>query len=123
MQSHHLARGCMLHLWLWDSVASYDGGGRSYPAGAGGLSEVLLFRGLRSLRLQSDDPPEPLYLAEGFSELTALTAVELRLHQEQIDDYPRPTFSTLPCPHHCGFPHLLLVSAIVSGKLGVVLRC
>ena len=73
-------------------------GGRSYPIGSGGLSEVLSLGGLRSLRLHFKEPPEPLYLAEGFSELTALTAVELRLHDEQYHVYPKLTFSTLPCP-------------------------
>ena len=33
---------------------------RSFQAGAGGFSEVLLVAGLRLLSLQLDNPPQPL---------------------------------------------------------------
>ena len=95
--------------------------GRSYPAGASGLSEVLLFGGLRSLRLQFDDLPELLFLAKGFSELTALTNVELRLDHERYDyahgriDHFHPTFCTLPYANHLRLLNLLLVSAASTG--------
>ena len=83
---------------------------------------MLLLGGLRSLRVQFHDPPELLYLAEGFSELTALTSVELRLAHERYDYAPgrniylHPTFSTLPCTHHLRLSSLVLVSAITTGS-------
>lgn len=54
---------------------------------------MLLFPGLRSLRLQLDNPPERLYLDKEFSKLTALTSLELGQSFTAI--HYKPTFSAV----------------------------
>ena len=67
----------MSDLWVYKLVFNYVGGGPRYQGGAG-FSEFLLFEGLQSLKLDLHEPPQRLYFADGFSNLTALQTVELR---------------------------------------------
>ena len=67
----------LILLCPWLLVTYCEHGGPRYQSGDDGFSEFLPFEGLRSLRLQLDNPPQQMYLAEGFSKLTALTSLEL----------------------------------------------
>ena len=54
---------------------------------------MLLFEGLKLLRLRLHNPLQRLYFAEGFSKLTGLTTVELYNHSNDACSSPWPTFS------------------------------
>ena len=69
-----------------------EGGGRRYRS-RNGFSEMLLFEGLKTLRLRLDNPPQRLYLAEGFSKLTELSTVELHMYDKDFRTSLMPTFS------------------------------
>ena len=82
---------CQAFDLIW-STYHCEGAGHSYRSG-NGFSEVLHLEGLRTLRLEFVYKTKRLYFAEGFSQLTALTSVELH----SGSDY-RPTFSASPSP-------------------------
>ena len=73
-------------------VLYYEGGGHRYYSGDG-FSEMLLFEGLRTLRLRLEDPPHRLYFADGFSKLTQLNVVELHEDCKAQYNSDTPTFS------------------------------
>lgn len=95
----HVLKGlCHMPAVSWLAIPLCIGGIR-YQGGAGGFSEMLLFAGLRSLRLQLDNPPDRLFLAKEFSQLTELTMLEL--DQSVTAIHYGPTFSAAAPSKSC----------------------
>ena len=84
------------------NVYCEGGGGHRYQSGDG-FSEMLLFEGLKTLRLHLLKAPQRLYFAKGFSKLKQLTNVELLRDYHDIYRPPDRSFSAssqflhLPC--------------------------